>query len=81
MASRTPRSYPSMDPQWRSTLLVCSTVPGDPALGDDVAIPDVIVTREEQTPMRPDLLALFEIDELGKYYTDVELEGHPGRAT
>ncbi|RDI32700.1 succinate dehydrogenase / fumarate reductase flavoprotein subunit [Rhodococcus sp. AG1013] len=73
--------YPSMDPQWRSTLLVCSTVPGDPALGDDVAIPDVIVTREEQTPMRPDLLALFEIDELGKYYTDAELEGHPGRAT
>lgn len=73
--------YPSMDPQWRSTLLVCSTVPGDPALGDDVAIPDVIVTREEQTPIRPDLLALFEIDELGKYYTDAELEGHPGRAT
>ncbi|MGF7123767.1 fumarate reductase/succinate dehydrogenase flavoprotein subunit [Rhodococcus sp. BE178] len=73
--------YPSMDPQWRSTLLVCSTVRGDPALGDDVAIPDVIVTREEQTPMRPDLLALFEIDELGKYYTDAELEGHPGRAT
>ncbi|CAM3120659.1 fumarate reductase/succinate dehydrogenase flavoprotein subunit [Prescottella defluvii] len=73
--------YPSMDAHWRSTLLVCSTVAGDGALGDHVSIPDVIVTREEQSPMRPDLLALFDIDELGKYYTDAELEEHPGRTT
>ncbi|MDH6279840.1 fumarate reductase/succinate dehydrogenase flavoprotein subunit [Prescottella agglutinans] len=73
--------YPSMDAQWRSTLLVCSTVPGDPALDDPAAVPDVIVTREQQSPMRPDLLALFDIDELGKYYTDAEIAGHPGRAT
>ncbi|QBJ94803.1 fumarate reductase/succinate dehydrogenase flavoprotein subunit [Rhodococcus sp. ABRD24] len=73
--------YPSMDADWRATLLVCSTVPGVRALGDGAAIPDVIVTREEQAPMRPDLLALFDIDELGKYYTDTELAGHPGRAT
>lgn len=73
--------YPGMDAQWRSTLLVCSTVPGDPALGDPAAVPDVIVTREQQSPMRPDLLALFDIDELGKYYTDAEIAGHPGRTT
>ncbi|MCA1006868.1 fumarate reductase/succinate dehydrogenase flavoprotein subunit [Rhodococcus hoagii] len=73
--------FPSMDPQWRSTLLVCSTVAGDPAAEDGTSVPDVIVTRERQVPMRPDLLALFEIDELGKYYTDAELDAHPGRAT
>lgn len=72
--------YPSMDPQWRSTLLVCSTVDGDPA-AEAGAVPDVLVTREQQVPMRPDLLALFDIDELGKYYTDAELDAHPGRAT
>ncbi|MBM4631398.1 fumarate reductase/succinate dehydrogenase flavoprotein subunit [Rhodococcus hoagii] len=73
--------FPSMDPQWRSTLLVCSTVADDRAAGDGTSVPDVIVTREQQLPMRPDLLALFDIDELGKYYTDAELDAHPGRAT
>ncbi|WP_433604739.1 fumarate reductase/succinate dehydrogenase flavoprotein subunit [Prescottella agglutinans] len=73
--------YPSMDAQWRSTLLVCSTVSGDPALGGPAAVPDVIVTREQQPPMRADLLALFDIDELGKYYTDAEIAEHPGRTT
>ncbi|NKS63667.1 fumarate reductase/succinate dehydrogenase flavoprotein subunit [Rhodococcus hoagii] len=73
--------FPSMDPQWRSTLLVCSTVAGDRAAEDGTSVPDVIVTREQQQPMRPDLLALFDIDELGKYYTDAELDAHPGRAT
>lgn len=65
--------HPSMDAQWRRTLLVCRTG------GDDRAIPDVTVTPEQQQPMRPDLLALFDIDELGKYYTDEELVDHPGR--
>jgi len=73
--------FPSMDPEWRSTLLVCSTVAGDPAAEDGASVPDVIVTREQQVPMRPDLLALFDIDELGKYYSDAELDAHPGRAT
>ncbi|NKR28808.1 fumarate reductase/succinate dehydrogenase flavoprotein subunit [Rhodococcus hoagii] len=73
--------FPSMDPQWRSTLLVCSTVADDRAAEDGTSVPDVTVTREQQLPMRPDLLALFDIDELGKYYTDAELDAHPGRAT
>ncbi|MCK0092852.1 fumarate reductase/succinate dehydrogenase flavoprotein subunit [Rhodococcus sp. HNM0563] len=65
--------HPSMDPQWRRTLLVCRVSGGDPV------IPDVSVTAHRQEPMRPDLLELFDIDELGKYYTDEELADHPGR--
>ncbi|MFX1757716.1 succinate dehydrogenase flavoprotein subunit sdha1 [Rhodococcus gordoniae] len=65
--------YPSMDAQWRRTLLTCRLDGGDPF------VPDVSVTAERQEPMRPDLLELFDIDELGKYYTDEELADHPGR--
>jgi succinate dehydrogenase / fumarate reductase, flavoprotein subunit len=65
--------HPSMDSSWRKVLLVCRT-----AGGDDV-IPDIAITREDQVPMRPDLLELFEISELEKYYTDGELAEHPGR--
>ncbi|WP_370939105.1 fumarate reductase/succinate dehydrogenase flavoprotein subunit [Amycolatopsis sp. cg13] len=66
--------YPSMDADWRHRLLVCSAQPGDNPL-----VPDVDVAVKEQVPMRPDLLELFELDELGKYFTDGELETHPGR--
>ncbi|MXQ76897.1 fumarate reductase/succinate dehydrogenase flavoprotein subunit [Rhodococcus rhodochrous] len=65
--------HPSMDPEWRRTLLACRLDGGDPF------VPDVTVTAEQQQPMRPDLLELFDIDELGKYYTDEELADHPGR--
>jgi succinate dehydrogenase / fumarate reductase flavoprotein subunit len=65
--------HPSMDSSWRKQLLVCQA-----AGGDDV-IPDISITRKEQAPMRPDLLELFDISELEKYYTDEELAGHPGR--
>jgi succinate dehydrogenase / fumarate reductase flavoprotein subunit len=64
--------HPSMDAQWRKTLLVCR------ASGDGV-VPNVTVTKEPQVPMRPDLLELFEISELEKYYGDDELADHPGR--
>ena len=47
--------------------------------GDDPVMPEIVVTREEQAPMREDLLELFEIEELGKYFTDSELAAHPGR--
>ncbi|HEY3996083.1 MAG TPA: fumarate reductase/succinate dehydrogenase flavoprotein subunit [Mycobacterium sp.] len=65
--------HPGMDSSWRKVLLVCRA-----AGGDDV-IPDIAVTREDQIPMRPDLLDLFEISELEKYFTDDELADHPGR--
>jgi succinate dehydrogenase flavoprotein subunit len=66
--------YPAMDPEWRRTLLVCRTA------SDDV-VPDVSVTKEIQPPMREDLLEVFEVEELGKYFTDEELAQHPGRRT
>jgi succinate dehydrogenase / fumarate reductase, flavoprotein subunit len=58
--------YPVMDSDWRHLLLVLS------AKGED----DVELVRQEQVPMRPDLLDLFELDELKKYYTGEELGGH-----
>ncbi len=65
--------HPSMDPSWRKVLLACST-----AGGDDV-IPDISVTPKDQVPMRSDLLEVFEISELEKYYSEEELADHPGR--
>jgi succinate dehydrogenase / fumarate reductase, flavoprotein subunit len=65
--------HPSLDSSWRKVLLVCR------AAGGDEVIPDITITREDQVPMRPDLLELFEISELEKYFTDGELTDHPGR--
>jgi succinate dehydrogenase / fumarate reductase flavoprotein subunit len=65
--------YPSMDANWRNTLLVCRTAGGDPV------VPGISVTPEPQPPMRPDLLELFELSELEKYYTEAELADHPER--
>jgi succinate dehydrogenase / fumarate reductase flavoprotein subunit len=65
--------HPAMDSSWRKLLLVCRA-----ASGEDV-IPNVEIIRKEQEPMRPDLLELFDISELEKYYTDDELADHPGR--
>ena len=60
--------HPGMDAGWRNKLLVC-TVEED----------HVIVTPQEQVPMRDDLQELFELTELEKYYTDGELTTYPGR--
>ncbi len=68
--------HPAMDPSWRKVLLVCRA-----AANSDPVIPDVTVTHEDQVPMRADLMELFEISELEKYFTDDELAGHPGRAS
>jgi succinate dehydrogenase / fumarate reductase flavoprotein subunit len=65
--------YPAMEAGWRKTLLVCR------AQEDDVVVPSVTVTREDQVPMRDDLLELLDIEELEKYYTDEELANHPAR--
>lgn len=64
--------HPGMEANWRNTLLVCRAE-------GDVTLPHISVSREAQVPMRPDLLELFEISELEKYYTDEELADHPGR--
>jgi succinate dehydrogenase / fumarate reductase flavoprotein subunit len=58
--------YPVMDSDWRHVLLVLSADAED----------SVRLEREEQVPMRSDLLDLFELDELKKYFTGEELGGH-----
>ena len=62
----TRNDFPVMDSDWRHVLLVLR------ALGED----DVELVRQEQIAMRPELLDLFELDELQKYYTGEELGGH-----
>jgi succinate dehydrogenase / fumarate reductase, flavoprotein subunit len=37
------------------------------------------VTHQEQVPMRSDLLDLFDLDELQKYFTAPELTDHSGK--
>jgi succinate dehydrogenase / fumarate reductase flavoprotein subunit len=54
--------FPEMSPEWRKIILVCS-------LDSD----RVVVKQEPMVPMRADLLALFDTDELKKYYTKAEL--------
>jgi succinate dehydrogenase / fumarate reductase flavoprotein subunit len=58
----TRNDFPKMSPEWRKVNLVCS-LDGD----------RVTLKRQPMPAMRPDLLALFERDELAKYYTDAEL--------
>ncbi|MCW2799344.1 MAG: L-aspartate oxidase [Aeromicrobium sp.] len=57
--------FPKMDAEWRHQLLVCN-------IKDDGSVD---VQHKEQIPLRPDLLDLFEMDELTKYFTDAELSG------
>jgi succinate dehydrogenase / fumarate reductase flavoprotein subunit len=59
--------YPQMSPEWRKVNLVCELVGNH-----------VILTRQPLAPMRDDLLALFERDELMKYMTEPELASLPG---
>jgi succinate dehydrogenase / fumarate reductase flavoprotein subunit len=54
--------FPVMSPEWRKVNLIC-TLDGD----------RVLLTKQPMVPMRPDLLALFDRDELAKYLTEDEL--------
>ncbi|NEC87548.1 fumarate reductase/succinate dehydrogenase flavoprotein subunit [Streptomyces sp. SID12501] len=70
----TREDHPVMDRQWRNVNLLCQL--SDPASG--LAAADqvnglIALTRETTEPVRPDLLALFEKEELVKYLTDEEL--------
>jgi succinate dehydrogenase / fumarate reductase flavoprotein subunit len=56
--------FPTMEPSWRGVNLICA------AAGDGIE-----VVAQPMTPMRPDLLRLFDRDELAKYLTDDELAG------
>jgi succinate dehydrogenase / fumarate reductase flavoprotein subunit len=63
--------YPAMSPEWRKVNLVC-TLDADG---------DVTVKQQPITPMRTDLLELFDVAELKKYMTDEELAGLPDAAS
>jgi succinate dehydrogenase / fumarate reductase flavoprotein subunit len=67
--------HPSMEPEWRKTLLVCRAIED----GADAVVPEVTIAREDQVPMREDLLELVDIEELEKYFTSEELANHPAR--
>jgi succinate dehydrogenase / fumarate reductase flavoprotein subunit len=56
-----------MSPEWRKVNLICS-LDGHGR---------VVLRREPIPPIRPDLLALFDVAELTKYMTGDELAGLP----
>ncbi|WP_055523829.1 fumarate reductase/succinate dehydrogenase flavoprotein subunit [Streptomyces graminilatus] len=70
----TREDHPVMDREWRNVNLLCAL--SDPAgelTGTDPATGQIALTRETTDPVRPDLLALFEKEELVKYLTDEEM--------
>ncbi|MGV9968703.1 fumarate reductase/succinate dehydrogenase flavoprotein subunit [Streptomyces olivaceus] len=75
----TREDHPSMDRRWRPANLLCSLA--DPSVEPAAADPErgrIALVREATEPVRPDLLALFEKEELVKYLADDELEGLGG---
>ena len=70
-----PRGLSGDGPQWRRVNLLCRLA--DPAAGPAAdrpgARPDRPRTRRPPSPIRPDLLALFEKEELVKYLAEEEL--------
>jgi succinate dehydrogenase flavoprotein subunit len=53
--------YPEMSPDWRKVNLICSLA------GDRIAL-----RRQPMPPMREDLVAMFDVEELQKYFTKEE---------
>jgi succinate dehydrogenase / fumarate reductase flavoprotein subunit len=68
--------HPDMDRAWRKVNLVCELT--DPTGGLAATDPEhgqIGLRRRTTDPIRADLLALFDRDELLKYLTDEELDG------
>ncbi|MFF5702181.1 fumarate reductase/succinate dehydrogenase flavoprotein subunit [Streptomyces sp. NPDC012794] len=68
----TREDCPAMERQWRAVNLLCRPV--DPAPADPAAA-RIALERVRTEPIRPDLLALFEKEELAKYLAEEELYG------
>ncbi|MFE6841344.1 fumarate reductase/succinate dehydrogenase flavoprotein subunit [Streptomyces sp. NPDC057686] len=66
----TREDCPSMERSWRPVNLLCRPV--DPA-PEDPAADRISLVRTRTEPIRPDLLALFEKEELVKYLAEEEL--------
>jgi succinate dehydrogenase / fumarate reductase, flavoprotein subunit len=71
--------YPEASAEWRAVNLICSLVPPPEgaALG---RVGDVVVRRQPLPEMPPELLELFDRDELAKYMAERELERLPRAA-
>jgi succinate dehydrogenase / fumarate reductase flavoprotein subunit len=70
----TREDHPTMDRTWRNVNLLCRL--SDPTGGlaaTDPAHGQITLARETTDPIRPDLLALFEKEELVKYLAEEEL--------
>ncbi|MER6445591.1 fumarate reductase/succinate dehydrogenase flavoprotein subunit [Streptomyces venezuelae] len=68
----TREDCPSMERGWRPVNLLCRPVDPVPA---DPAADRIALERTRTEPIRPDLLALFEKEELAKYLAEEELYG------
>ncbi|MEU9164911.1 fumarate reductase/succinate dehydrogenase flavoprotein subunit [Streptomyces sp. NPDC048424] len=66
----TREDCPSMERGWRPVNLLCRPVDPPPA---DPAADRIVLERTRTEPIRPDLLALFEKEELVKYLAEEEL--------
>ncbi|MGW7464147.1 fumarate reductase/succinate dehydrogenase flavoprotein subunit [Streptomyces xantholiticus] len=66
----TREDCPGMEREWRRANLVCRLAP---AAGADPASGRIELERKTTEPIRPDLLALFEKEELVKYLAEEEL--------
>ncbi|MFE0325725.1 fumarate reductase/succinate dehydrogenase flavoprotein subunit [Streptomyces sp. NPDC058960] len=70
----TREDFPSMDRAWRRVNLLCRlTDPTGGLAATDPVRGQIALTRETTEPVRPDLLALFEKEELVKYLAEEEL--------
>ncbi|MZD58017.1 fumarate reductase/succinate dehydrogenase flavoprotein subunit [Streptomyces sp. SID5606] len=72
----TREDHPAMDRRWRAANLLCMLA--DPTGGLAATDPErgqIALERQATEPIRPDLLALFEKEELVKYLADEELSG------
>ncbi|MEV6688423.1 fumarate reductase/succinate dehydrogenase flavoprotein subunit [Streptomyces sp. NPDC051130] len=67
----TREDCPSMERDWRPVNLLCRLV--EPAPDDGPDADRIRLERTRTEPIRPDLLALFEKDELAKYLAEEEL--------
>ncbi|GGQ51910.1 fumarate reductase/succinate dehydrogenase flavoprotein subunit [Streptomyces flaveolus] len=70
----TREDHSSMEPRWRPVNLLCTLA--DPTGGLAATDPErgqISLERQTTEPIRPDLLALFEKDELVKYLAEEEL--------
>ncbi|MGC9381034.1 fumarate reductase/succinate dehydrogenase flavoprotein subunit [Streptomyces sp. MH13] len=70
----TREDHAAMDRAWRDVNLLCDlTDPTGGLAATDPVRGRIALTRERTEPVRPDLLALFEKDELAKYLAEEEL--------